>query len=43
MPRVYRKKIYLLISEHMLEGQRTLGDFKKKELVGTVFIPFPQA
>lgn len=30
-PNVYENKIYLLISEHVLEGQRLMGDLSKKK------------
>ena len=41
MPGVYRKEVYLLISE--LEGQGSLGDVsKKKVLVETTASPTPQ-
>ena len=40
-PGVYRKEIYLLISELVLEGQKVLGDFFKNKRAGRRHFPLP--
>ena len=34
MPGVYKREIYLLISEYVLEGQGSLGDFSRNKEAG---------
>lgn len=44
MSGVYKKKIYVLISEGVLEGQGALGYFSKtEELADTISLPFSSA
>jgi len=41
MPDIYGKDIYLLVSEHVLQGQGVLRDFSQNERVCQMPFPSP--